>query len=128
MRRAVLALAALVAVGVLIAGPGTSSSADNQLEGTVGPGFTITLTKGGDPVTELTPGLYYLTVHDRSAIHNFHLFGNGIDIQVTSVPFVGDVTIPVKIKDGTFTFQCDPHATSMHGTFVGLGAKVKDKS
>ena len=35
--------------------------------------------------------------------------------------------MPLKVKDGTFTFVCDPHATTMHGTFVGLGAKVKVK-
>ena len=95
--------------------------------GTVGPGFTITLTRDGAPVTELTPGLYWLTVDDHATNHNFHVIGPGIDIEVTSVPFVGTVTVPLKVKDGEFTFRCDPHASTMHGSFVGLGTKVKDK-
>ena len=78
-------------------------------------------------MTELTPGLYFLTVEDRATNHNFHVIGPGIDVEVTSVPFVGTVTVPLKIKDGMFTFVCDPHATTMHGTFVGLGEKVKEK-
>ena len=95
--------------------------------GTVGPGFTITLTKDGAPVTSLTPGLYFLTVHDRAANHNFHIIGPGIDIEVTSVPFIGDETIGLKVKDGVFTYVCDPHATTMHGTFTAPGSKVKIK-
>jgi hypothetical protein len=132
MKRAVLALAAFAVVAAVV-GAGASwatshrAKASNELVGTVGPGFTISLTRDGAPVTELQPGLYFLTVHDLSAIHNFHVFGDGIDVEVTTVPFVGTVTVPLKIKDGTFTFQCDPHSTSMHGTFVGLGSKVKDK-
>jgi hypothetical protein len=104
-----------------------ASAADNQLEGTVGPGFTITLTRHGEPVTELTPGLYYLTVEDRAANHNFHVTGPGVDVEVTSVPFVGTVTVALKVKDGTFSYVCDPHRTTMHGTFVGLGEKDKVK-
>jgi hypothetical protein len=132
MKRAVIALAAFaVAAAVVGAGAswsmGRATQATNELVGTVGPGFTISLTRDGAPVTELQPGLYFLTVHDQSAIHNFHIMGPGIDIEVTEVPFVGTVTIPLKVKDGTFLFQCDPHASTMHGTFVGLGSKVKNK-
>lgn len=130
MRRAAYACVALAVVAA-IASAGMSlvgaSAADNQLEGTVGPGFTIALTRHGDPVTELTPGLYYLTVSDQATNHNFHVFGPGLDVEVTSVPFKGTVTVPLKIKDGTYTFQCDPHQATMHGTFVGLGAKDKQK-
>jgi len=91
-------------------------------------GFTISLTKDGQPVTALEPGLYFLTVHDLAANHNFHVIGPGVDVTVTSVAFVGTVTVPLKVKDGEFVFQCDPHQTTMRGTFVGLGAKVKLKS
>jgi len=125
MTRAVLAVAAFVAVGAIMAAPGTpSSKVGRQLEGTVGPGFTITLhDENGETVTSLRPGVYWLTVHDRSAIHNFHIFGGGIDEHVTSVPFVGDATVKIRVGHGTVTFQCDPHAGSMHGTFTvgGVG-------
>ena len=89
---ALAAVAAIASAGMSLVG---ASAADNQLEGTVGPGFTITLTRHGEPVTELTPGLYWLTVDDRAANHNFHVIGPGIDIEVTSVPFVGTVTVPL---------------------------------
>jgi hypothetical protein len=118
MRRALVVLAASLAAGAAVAGSGTPSSAiGRQLEGTVGPGFTITLTADGEPVTSLRPGTYWLTVDDRSDIHNFHLFGADLDERITSVPFVGTVTVKVLLRHGTFTFVCDPHAATMRGTF-----------
>jgi plastocyanin len=86
--------------------------------GTVGPGFTITLSEDGQPVTSLRPGVYWLTVHDLSTHHNFHILGPGLDDVVTTVPFQGDTTIKVQLEHGTYTFQCDPHALlGMRGTF-----------
>jgi plastocyanin len=89
----------------------------------VGPGFTISLTRDGQPVTSLDPGIYVLTVQDRSAIHNFRVFGLGLDTEITSTPFVGTVTMKMKVKYGEYTFVCDPHATSMRGTFDVPGGK-----
>jgi plastocyanin len=35
------------------------------------------------------------------------------------VPFVGDKSVTVTLKKGTYTYQCDPHASSgMKGTFT----------
>jgi len=118
MKRAVLLVAALVLVGALIAGPGTSSNeVGRQLQGTVGPGFTISLTEDGAPVTSLRPGTYWLTVDDLSNRHNFHIFGPDLDETVTTVPFTGTVTVKIHLIHGQFTFQCDPHQATMHGSF-----------
>ena len=125
MLRSVLALATLVASAV-IAAPAVASDEPEgrQLEGTVGPGFTISVTEDGQPVESLRPGIYRLTVHDLSNRHNFHIMGpDGLDDVVTEVPFVGDVTVKILLKHGTGTFQCDPHQTIMHGSFTvgGVG-------
>ena len=46
--------------------PTALSSGGTALDGTVGPGFTITLTKGGQPVTTLAAGTYVLKVDDQA--------------------------------------------------------------
>ncbi|HZM84470.1 MAG TPA: hypothetical protein VFC19_52790 [Candidatus Limnocylindrales bacterium] len=130
MARALLALTALVVVGAVIAPPGIGSgSQGRQLEGTVGPGFTISLTEDGQPVESLRPGIYWLTVHDLSSRHNFHIIGPaGLDEVVTSVPFVGDVTVKILLKHGTVTFLCDPHRATMNGSFMVAGVgQVSDE-
>jgi plastocyanin len=39
-------------------------------------------------------------------------------MEVTEVSFVGDKTVTVTLNKGTYTYQCDPHASSgMKGTF-----------
>jgi hypothetical protein len=120
MRRALLALAACVAVGAGLAARGTRSSADGrELLGTIGPGLTIHLSDAdGQPVTSLRPGNYWLTVNDPSTFHNYHVFGPGLDNVVTDVPFVGTVTVKIHLSHGQYTYQCDPHAAmGMRGSF-----------
>lgn len=86
--------------------------------GSVGPGFTITLKKAGKAFKTLKPGSYTITVSDKSSAHDFHIFGPGVKKVVTSVPFVGTKKVTVTLKKGTYTFQCDPHASSgTKGTF-----------
>ena len=118
MRRVFLALALLVlASAVAAALGGRSSAAGRELEGTVGPGFTITLKEDGEAVTSLRPGTYWLTVHDLAANHNFHILGPDLDEVVTTVPFKGDVTVKIHLEHGVYTFKCDPHQATMRGTF-----------
>ena len=69
----VAAVAALALVVTAVA------QASTPLVATVGPGFTITLTKGGKKVTKLMHGSYTITVNDKSPIHNFHLTGPGLN-------------------------------------------------
>ena len=96
-----------------------SQAAVVKLAGTVGPGFTINLTKAGKKVTRLPAGTYSITVADKSNIHNFHLRGpGGVNKEITAIGFVGTKTAIVKLVKGTYKYVCDPHFTSMKGSFV----------
>ena len=131
MIRIIAVLAALAIAGAVVIASASSASKDGrQLYGSVGPGFVISLHEDGPDgavVTSLRPGVYWLTVHDASPFHNFHIFGPGLDEVVTSVPLVDDVTVKIKVKHGDYTYQCDPHARTMKGTFaVGGAGQVDD--
>jgi plastocyanin len=97
--------------------PSTARMAVAKLTGTVGPGFTITLTNGGKIVRSLKPGKYQIKVADKSDMHNFHLKGPGVD-KKTSVEGTGTVTWKVTLKKGTYRFQCDVHAATMARHFT----------
>jgi plastocyanin len=108
MRRLVVVLlavtvAAVVALPVIAATP--------KLNGTVGPGFTISMAK-----KPTKAGKYTLVVSDKSSIHNFHLKGPGVNVK-TSVAATGSKTFKITLKPGKYTFVCDPHASTMHGSF-----------
>lgn len=96
-------VAAFVAVPVFAATP--------KLAGTVGPGFTIVMKK------PTKAGKYTLVVSDKSTIHNFHLKGKGINVK-TSVPATGSKTFKITLAKGKYTFLCDPHPTTMKGSFT----------
>jgi plastocyanin len=87
------------------------------LSASVGPGRTITLTKGGKRVTTLKPGRYVIRVSDRSSSHNFHLRGPGGVNKATTVPFTGRAEIRVRLRAGTYRYVCDPHSDDMRGSF-----------
>ena len=105
------ALAGVLAVLVPVA-----SGAPPTLKGTVGPGFTITLTKGGAKVTKLKAGTYKVVVTDRADFHDFHLRGPGVN-KATGVSASGSATWTVTLKAGKYTYVCDPHVSTMKGTF-----------
>ena len=97
---------------------GGGGSASGTLEGETGPGFEIEVKQNGEDAESVKAGTYTLKVDDKSDQHNFHLIGPGVDMKVTDVGFVGDKTVTVTLKKGTYTYQCDPHASSgMKGTF-----------
>ena len=109
---------ALVAAlgGVATAG---SAGSPKKIDGSVGPGFSIKLALGGKTVTKLKAGVAYaFTVKDQAAIHDFHLTGPGVDKVITSVPFTGTKTVVLTLKKGTYKYVCDPHASSMKGSFT----------
>jgi plastocyanin len=108
------AAAALVVAAPTTAGPSMSPA---KLTGTVGPGFTITLKKGTAQVRTLKAGRYTITVSDKSNIHDFHLKGPGVNRVITGTPFKGTKTVTVTLRKGTYTYVCDPHASSMKKTF-----------
>lgn len=107
---ALAALVAVLAVPAALAGTPT-------LNGTVGPGFTITLTQGGKKVTKLKAGTYVFKIADKSEAHNFHLTGPGVN-KMTSVEAQGSTTWKLKLKKGTYKYVCDPHASFMKGSFT----------
>jgi plastocyanin len=92
------------------------TGAGGALQGTVGPGFTITLTTAeGEPVTALTAGSYELEIEDLSSAHNFHMSGPGVDVS-TDVGEEGAQTFSLDLAAGTYSFVCDPHAGQMNGS------------
>jgi hypothetical protein len=108
MRRIVtLALAGLAALAIAL----PASAAVPTFNGTVGPGFTIKLSK-----KPTKPGRIKLVVSDKSSIHNFHLTGPGVNVK-TSVGTTGTKTFTITLKKGTYRFVCDPHASAMQGSF-----------
>jgi plastocyanin len=109
--KAILTIAALA---LMLAAPASSAT---PLTGTVGPGFTISLTAGGKKVTKLKAGTYTIKVNDKSNIHDFHLTGPGLN-KTTSVGGTGSQTWTVKLKKGKYHYQCDPHASFMNGNFT----------
>jgi ABC-type Fe3+-hydroxamate transport system substrate-binding protein len=115
MSRIRLLLVAALALGALLAS--SAFAAAPKLVATDGPGFTITLTKGGKKVTTLPHGSYTIVVNDKSGTHNFHLTGPGGFSKKTSVGGTGTTTWKVTLKKGTYKFVCDPHATFMKGSF-----------
>ena len=114
MKRSLLSVGGAV-LAVVLASMG--NAATSKLSGVTGPGFTITLKSGGTAVKTLKSGSYTIVIADKSSIHNFHLFGPGVN-KKTSVPFTGTQTWAVTFKPGSYTYQCDIHAaTGMKGTF-----------
>lgn len=102
--------------GTTTEGGGQASS---TLEGETGPGFTIEVSQDGEDAESVKAGTYTLKVEDKSEMHNFHLIGPGVDEEVTDVPFVGEKSVTVTLQPGTYTYQCDPHASQgMKGTFT----------
>jgi plastocyanin len=109
----IVLLAGLAALAVAV----SAQAATPTLNGTVGPGFTITLTQGGKAVKALKAGTYTVKIADKSSIHNFHLFGPGVN-KLTSVGGMGNTTWTVTLKKGVYKYQCDPHKAFMKGSFV----------
>jgi plastocyanin len=95
------------------AGGGTTGGG-TTLNGSVGPGFDISL----DGTDGITAGDYTLVVDDQSPAHNFHLTGpGGVDVS-TDVSTEGEQSFQVKLVPGEYKFVCDPHASTMNGSFT----------
>jgi plastocyanin len=108
-------IAALVLVTAAAAHAAAGKSAG--LVGEVGPGFSIEVKLSGKDLKTIKAGTYRLKVEDKSANHDFHLKGPGLN-KSTTVAFTGDKTWTITLKKGTYTYQCDPHAAmGMKGTF-----------
>lgn len=107
MRLLIATVALALATSIVAA---SASPARKVLRATVGPEFVITLKNAaGQTVKTVKAGEYSLVVADRSAIHEFHLTGPGINKDFTSLPFRGTKTFVIKLKPGRYIYQCDPH-------------------
>jgi hypothetical protein len=90
--------------------------------GTVGPTKVITLKNAAGTIVRRVPrGTHTFVIRDRSASHDFHLRGGGIH-KLTGVAFVGRRTWSgLRIRAGvTYTYWCQPHASTMTRTFKGV--------
>jgi plastocyanin len=110
MRRRIAVL--LVAATVAAVATLPVVAATPKIAGTVGPGFTISV-----PKKPTKAGKYTLVVSDKSNIHNFHLLGKGVNVK-TSVPAKGTRSFAITLRKGTYRFLCDPHPTTMKGSFT----------
>ena len=116
-----LALVTLVTLVIVVALAlaSVAAAATPKLNGTVGPGYTITLKNGGTKVTNLKAGKYTFVINDRASLHNYNLDGpNGFAKTFTSVPFKGTKTITLTLKAGKYKFYCEPHESTMFGKFT----------
>jgi plastocyanin len=117
LKRIALTLTVFAALGVTA----TANASTPKLTGETGPGYSIEVKAGSKDVKTLKAGTYTIKVEDKSAIHNFHLKGPGVN-KLTGISFTGELTWKVKLKPGKYTYQCDAHAfAGMKGTFKVTG-------
>lgn len=112
------ALLAGLAVAALALSTGATAKESFQLKGEVyASGFKIEMTTAaGAKLRTVEAGTYRIKVEDRSAIHNFHLKGPGVN-RATSVSGRAETIWTVRLRPGKYTFACDPHAAMMRGSF-----------
>ena len=122
-RKLVAAISAVMAAALVLAGAAFSrSSSTPTLKGVVGPGFTISLKKGGKKVKTLKAGKYKIVVSDKSSIHNFTLerekpSSPKLEKHITSTPFTGSKTLVWTLKPGSWRAYCSIHEAQMHQDF-----------
>jgi plastocyanin len=118
MLRRLLFPLAILAVSLTAVAVGTAGTQKSSgLTGEVGPGFTIEVKLAGKDLKTIKAGTYAIKVQDKSTMHDFHLIGPGVN-KKTAVGTTTETSWTVKLKPGTYTYQCDPHAASgMKGTF-----------
>ena len=122
-----LRLLAVAAAACFLALPASAGHRDAPiLDAVVGENdaYTIGLFfPDGTRVSTLKPGTCTVVVHDKSAIHNFHLASNfdpTVDFK-TEVPFVGDQSFTVTFRPNTlYAYACEPHWQVMNGSFRTL--------
>lgn len=122
MLRIIVLIGAVVALSVGAAATALGQDASTPtLKGTVGPGYTISLTKGGKPVKSLKAGTYMLVVTDNSSMHNFTIERQTkpkIEKHPTSTAFTGTKSMKIVLKKGSWKYYCSVHESTMHGFFT----------
>jgi plastocyanin len=121
IRRPVALVIALAAALIAVTGALSTPHAVPTVNGTVGPGYTITLKSNGKQVKSLKAGSYSFVVADKASIHNFVLEkkkGGTFEKELTTVPFKGTKTVKIKLTAGEYEFYCRPHESTMEGDFT----------
>jgi plastocyanin len=119
MKHRYLLPVALLAAAVFATTSWAVTSKDSfDLKGEVyASGFKIEMkTRSGADLKRIKAGTYRIKVEDKATIHNFHLTGPGVN-KSTSVGGTGERFWTVTLKRGTYKYVCDPHATTMRGSF-----------
>jgi plastocyanin len=124
-RRFLVALAAVLGALVAIFPATAARQAATVTLAVSSDAFKITLTQGGKKVTKLAPGTYTFKLVDKTKIHNVDLKKGSTTVNdtkgkpvKTSVSGKVGATVTVKLAKGTYTFVCDPHASTMKGTLT----------
>jgi plastocyanin len=120
-RRLVVAMAG-VAAALAISGAALSQgTAIPKLKATVGPGYTVKLTRNGVKVRSLKAGKYTFVVADKSSIHNFTIkqqTGGRFEKHLTGTAFTGSKSVTVTLKRGKWKYYCSVHESLMFGYFT----------
>jgi hypothetical protein len=121
--RALSIIAVLVAAALAVAGAAFSSGTSTPtLKGVVGPGYSVSLTKGGKKVKTLRAGKYKVVVSDKSNFHNSVLEREKpespkLEKDITGTGFTGSKTVVMTLKPGSWRFYCSVHESQMHQDF-----------
>jgi len=122
LHRPVVILAAAVVMATLAAAAlGRPAMTPAKLQGTVGPGFTISLKSHGVKVKTLKAGAYTFVVTDKGSIHNFVIereSGGKFEKALTTIPFTGTKTVTVTLGKGKWKYYCKAHEPTMFGFFT----------
>jgi plastocyanin len=109
---------ACVALSLAGAGLASERKDTSQLRGEVyASGFKIEMKNAaGRTLRSVKAGTYRIKIEDRATIHNFHLRGPGVNKR-TSIAATTETVWTVRLRRGTYTYLCDPHAAAMRGSF-----------
>jgi hypothetical protein len=84
-----------------------SDASRGKITGSVGPGMTISVSRH-----KVAHGTYTFTVTDKSTMHNWHIFGPGVN-RKTPIAKKVTKTFTVQLVKGTYKIHCDAHPTTM---------------
>jgi plastocyanin len=119
-RRATAVLGLVAAAGIAaVAVPSGSAKESFDLKGEVygNTAFKIEMKNAaGRKLTRIKAGTYRIKIEDKATIHNFRLTGPGVN-RATSTPRTTETVWRVRLKPGRYVFVCDPHASTMKGSF-----------
>jgi plastocyanin len=120
-RRLVVATAGVAAALAITGAALSQGTTIPKLKATVGPGYTVKLTRNGVKVRSLKAGKYTFVVADKSSIHNFTIeqqTGGKFEKHLTGTAFTGSKSVTVTLKRGKWKYYCSVHESLMFGFFT----------